>query len=104
MENDNINDILGIDNTQDNTSKITGSEETKYPALRTISIIYLILAWIIVIVAIFASLYFLSESNVKIFALVSIIIGGILALSLAAISEAIKVFVDIEYNTRRKEK
>jgi len=104
MEKENINDILGVDNSQNVDSVASASDETRYPALRTISSVYLILAWIIGIVAIFTSLYFLSENNVKIFALASIIIGGLLALSMAAISEAIKVFIDIEHNTRKKGK
>lgn len=101
MEENNINDILGIESSQSQSIDTPITNRYRYPALRTISGIYMVLAWIIGIAAIIVTFYFLSESNTKIFGIVSLVIGGLLALGLAAISEAIKVFLDIEYNTRK---
>jgi len=80
------------------------SNNSRYPALNTIAGIYMASAWIIGIITIIVSLYLLSDDNgeMKMFALIAFIIGGILVLGLAAISESIKVFLDIEYNTRQK--
>jgi hypothetical protein len=101
MEENNINDILGIDDSKSQSSKEQNTNIYRYPALRTIARVYMVLAWIIGIAAIITTFYFLSEDEMKIFGLVSLIVGGLLTLGLAAISESIKVFLDIEYNTRK---
>lgn len=101
MEENNINDILGIDDSKSQSNTEQNSNRYRYPALRTISGVYMVLAWIIGIAAIITTFYFLSEDRMKIFGLVSLVVGGLLALGLAAISESIKVFLDIEYNTRK---
>lgn len=104
MENININDILGIDSTpsQSNNKNITSA--TRYPALRTIAVVYLALAWLIGFAAIIGGSYLLIEGNRDAEILtgaISIVVGLLAALGLAAISESIKVFLDIEYNTRK---
>lgn len=101
MEENKINDILGIDTSQSQSNNEKTTNRYRYPALRTIAGVYMVLAWIIGIIAIITTFYFLSENGMQIFALVSLIVGGLLALALAAISESIKVFLDIEYNTRK---
>jgi len=101
MEDNNINDILGIESSQSQNNNETNTTKYRYPALRTIAGVYMVLAWIIGIAAIITTFYFLSENRMQIFGLVSLIVGGLLALGLAAISESIKVFLDIEYNTRK---
>lgn len=101
MEENNINDILGIENSQSQSIDNPTSNSLRYPALRTFSIIYLVFAWIIGVAAIFVTFYFLSEKDTQIYSLISLVFGGLLSLSLAAISESIKVFLDIEYNTRK---
>jgi hypothetical protein len=101
MEENNINAILGIESSQSQSNNEKNTTRYRYPALRTIAGVYMVLAWIIGIAAIITTFYFLSEDRMKIFGLVSLIVGGLLALGLAAISESIKVFLDIEYNTRK---
>ncbi|MEJ5303471.1 MAG: hypothetical protein HPY80_08515 [Bacteroidales bacterium] len=101
MENNDINSIPGIEGSQDQSNNEKNTPIHRYPALRTIAGVYMVLAWIIGIVAIITTFYFLSEKGMQIFGLVSLIVGGLLALGLAAISESIKVFLDIEYNTRK---
>ncbi|MCK9220890.1 MAG: hypothetical protein M0P47_12700 [Bacteroidales bacterium] len=101
MEENNLNDILGIKTSHSQSNNENNNTKYRYHALRTIAVVYMVLAWIIGIVAIITTFYFLSENKMQIFALVSIIVGGIVALGLAAISESIKVFLDIEYNTRK---
>ncbi|GHT13682.1 hypothetical protein AGMMS4956_10260 [Bacteroidia bacterium] len=101
MENNNINDIFGIESSQSQSNNEKNTTRYRYHALRTIAGIYMVLAWILGIAAIITTFYFLSENNLQIFGLVSFIVGGLLALGLAAISESIKVFLDIEYNTRK---
>ena len=68
----------------------------RYPALRIIAGIYMVCAWITVIVAIIVTSYQSSW-----FAVVSLGVGALVALGLASCSELIKVFLDIEYNTRK---
>ncbi|MBP7152308.1 MAG: hypothetical protein KBA43_06555 [Paludibacteraceae bacterium] len=101
MEENNINDILGIGSSQSQNNIEKNSSRYRYSALRTIAHVYTVLAWIIGIAAIITTFYFLFGDNMIIFGLVSLIVGGLLALGLAAISESIKVFLDIEYNTRK---
>lgn len=101
MADNNINDILGIESSQSQSNNENNITRYRYPALRTIAGIYMVLAWLIGIAAIITTFYFLSQNRMQIFGLVSLIVGGLLALGLAAISESIKVFLDIEYNTRK---
>ncbi len=102
MEDNNINDILGIESSQSQDNNVKTTTRYRYPTLRTIAGVYMVLAWIIGIATIITMLYFLADSDMPIFGLVSLIVGGLLALGLAAISESIKVFLDIEYNTRKE--
>lgn len=101
MEDNNVNDILGIGSSHSQNNNSQTSNAYRYPALRTIAGIYMVFAWIVGIASVISTFYFLSNTNGKIFGLVSLVFGGILALGLAAISESIKVFLDIEYNTRK---
>lgn len=73
-------------------------KENRYPVLKRISLIYFILAWISILVAVIFSLINLGD-NLGLS--VSIIIGGsIVSTTLFLISEVIKLFLDIEKNTR----
>lgn len=104
MEENNINDILGIESTKSQSNNEKTNSRNRYPALRIIAGVYMVLAWIIGIAAIISTFYFFSENSMQIFGLGSLIGGGLLALGLAAISESIKVFLDIEFNTRKASK
>lgn len=101
MEENNINDILGIDDSKSQSSNEQNTNRHRYPTLKAISGIYMVLAWVFGIAAIFTTLCFLSEDEMKIFGLVSLVVGGLLVLGLAATSQLIKVFLDIEFNTRK---
>ena len=105
---ENINTILGIENSKIENQNIDQTEvsnrqfdNNRYPALKTISGVYIALAWIIGIIVFIGSLYFLSTESMKMMALGLILLGGLLVLGLAAISEIIKLFIDIEKNTRK---
>ena len=100
MEENNINDILGIEDSQSQSNNEKNITRYRYPALRTISGVYKALAWIIGIATIITTIYMLVDDELVI-GLVSLLVGGLLALGLAALSELIKVFLDIEYNTRK---
>lgn len=77
----------------------------KYPALRTISGIYKVFAWIIGIVSIIVAAIFLKAGETGlIFSLISIVVGGLIVLGVLAVAESIMVFIDIEHNTRQKGK
>jgi hypothetical protein len=104
MEENNLNDILGIESSQSQKNIEKNNSIYRYPALRIIASVYMVFAWIIGIAAIITMFYLLSEYEMQLFALGSLIVGGLLALGLAVISESIKVFLDIEYNTRQKNK
>jgi len=75
--------------------------EAKYPTLRTISLIYKVLAVINGLGALIAIIYGLLKSEMIIitYSLVSGIIGVIAFL---AISEIIKLFIDLEQNSRKQ--
>jgi hypothetical protein len=79
-------------------------EKSKYPALRTIASIYKVLSIIIIVLTIISALYSLSISKFDnpIILLSIIIVGALMSLGLYALAESIMVFVDIEYNTRKK--
>ena len=73
----------------------------RYPALRFISGLYKVLAWLVCALSVVASIYLIFQGEVEIsIALGVLIVGGILFVSLLAIAEIIKVFIDIEHNTR----
>jgi len=103
MEKEQLNDILDIENSNpDNKSNNDkNSTRNRYPALKTISIIFSVLAWIIALASIFAFLYFLIAKEEGILSIVAILVGGLLTIGLLSISEIINVFMDIEENTRK---
>jgi DNA-dependent RNA polymerase auxiliary subunit epsilon len=75
----------------------------KYPALRIVSSLYYYSAWVVGLFAIIYSLYCFSRGSVidtedGFFAL---IYGFISLIGMLAISELIKVILDIEWNTRK---
>jgi hypothetical protein len=72
----------------------------RYPALRTIAGIYMACAWITSIAAVTIAFYLVRYQGGWM-AFLSLVVGGLAALGLTAISESIKVFLDIEYNTRK---
>jgi hypothetical protein len=79
------------------------STDKRYPALRTIAGIYSVSAWIIGIIAVIIAFYFYSQNqNMGLtIGLPSLVVGALIVLALLAISESIKVFIDIEENTRK---
>jgi len=90
---------------------ITPSEpEKKYPALRIISGIYETLAWILGFGVALSGLIVAGTqkkvygggitSSGIIIAVVSIIVGALLLIGLLAVAEIIKLFIDVEENTR----
>jgi len=105
MENNEINELLDIDNTENqdkSNQNMSNSTQNKYPALRIISGIFKVLGWIIALISVISTFYFLSEEDgIQFLAIASILGGGILTLSFLSISEIIKVFIDIEENTRK---
>jgi|BioPla2DNA2_1021312.scaffolds.fasta_scaffold71067_2 hypothetical protein len=101
MEEKNVNDILGVENSQKESNEEKKTTKYRYPALRIVAGFYKVLAWIVGIVAIIATFYYLSSSGMAVLALVSLVGGAFLVIGLLAMAELIKVFVDIEYNTRK---
>jgi|688.fasta_scaffold307185_2 hypothetical protein len=76
--------------------------ERKYPALRTISDIYKIFGILVIIITIIIA-FFLGNVSFG-FTLIALVIGALIVLGVFAVSEAIKVFIDIEENTRLRNK
>ena len=101
MEQNNINDILGIEPSKSQINNTPNTNRHRYPALSIISGLYNAFAWIIGVVAIIVSLVFFSKGEEGTIIAVSVLISGVLAfIGLLAMSELIKLFIDIEYNTR----
>ena len=74
----------------------------RYPALRTIAGFYQVLAWIVAVIAGVGILLSLDNFERDLIKLILIFIGGTVAfITLLAASESIKVFIDIEENTRK---
>ncbi|GIK21420.1 MAG: hypothetical protein BroJett005_08340 [Ignavibacteriota bacterium] len=76
----------------------------RYPALRTIAGIYSVFAWIIGIVAVIIAFISWSkggETGGLMIAIPTLVVGALIVLGLLAASESIKVFIDIEENTRK---
>ena len=111
---EDVNEVLEVkteSEQKESAQQITSvSEETKYPALRVISGIYKALAIIIGIGAFIALVYGISQleggysaratgTSLIISSLISGIIGVIAFL---AISEIIKLFIDLEDNSRKQ--
>jgi hypothetical protein len=79
--------------------------QTKYPALRVISVIFKVLAVIAAMAGLIGALVALSGNTNGsaaggIIVLLSLLYGGIVCIYLLAISEGIRVFIDIEENSR----
>lgn len=75
----------------------------RYPALKTIANVYQIFAVIVGLVAIVITFMLISQggSGGIMIGLVALVIGALIVLGLLAVSESIKVLIDIEYNIRQ---
>ena len=73
----------------------------RYPALRFISGVYRLLAWLFAIATVIVFVYMLSQGQMDILSGIGVLMGGgIIFVTLLATAEGIQVFVDIEHNTR----
>ncbi len=79
------------------------TSKNRYSALKTISGCYTILGWLVAIGAVYAIFYGISKNNIP-FIIVSIILGLVVIITLFATSEWIKLFIDLEKNTRDQNK
>ena len=81
------------------------NSRSRYPALKTIAGLFSIIAWIIGIVAIIIAIYLFDQGESGfVFGITFLVVGALNVLFVLAISELIMVLVDIEYNTRQKNK
>jgi hypothetical protein len=105
MEED-INDIFGTRSSKNKLENKLEITNYRYPALRTIAGFYMLLAYLVGIFTV-GLIAFSQGETYSIFSgffasSILFLVGAIVALGLAAASESIKVFLDIEYNTRKK--
>lgn len=81
------------------------SSKSKYPALRTIVVICKVFAFIIGIAAVIIAIVCISQGQAgAMTGIIFLLIGALIVIGLIAVSELIKVFIDIEYNTRQASK
>lgn len=73
----------------------------QYPALITISGIYTVLSWIIGLGVLIAALLTGSKMDSITLPVLIIVIGAFVVLGLLAMAEVIRLFIDIEFNTRK---
>ncbi|MCU1264559.1 MAG: hypothetical protein JWM21_877 [Acidobacteria bacterium] len=74
----------------------------KYPSLRVIAGLYQIIALVVALLALIGLLISLQQSaSTPVIAVLCLVIGFIGVVSFLALSESIKVFIDVEENTRR---
>ncbi len=100
MEEKNKNENVGVDNphSQINSDKI--NVRKRYHALRIIAGVYNVMAWVIIAGSFIGLIIVFADENFG--TGLAILFGGsLLALGLFAIAESIKVFIDIEFNTRK---
>jgi hypothetical protein len=77
------------------------NDEKRYPALRTISGIYKVVGWLIIVATVIVAVALLAQ-DVAIFAVIALVIGALIVLGVFAAAESIMVIIDIEHNTRTK--
>lgn len=75
----------------------------RYPALRTICDIYRFVGYLSIVATFFAASYFFTESGIGSAAVVALV-GLLLILGVFATAESIMLFIDIEHNTRQRNK
>lgn len=100
MTSKNINQVLGVEENSKITKDKPDAYRYRYPVLSYISLLFRIFAVIIFIVCIVIGINQLEWGD-NVLALISFAVGIFIGLLFAATSEVIKVFVDIEYNTRK---
>lgn len=101
MSND-INDVLGVSTPKHADASQQGFAK-KYPALRTLSGVIAVIAWIAALATLIIVLALLSNARGEgswIIPVATLIVGTLIFIGLLAYAEIIKVFVDIEENTR----
>jgi hypothetical protein len=77
----------------------------RYPALKLISQFFRLFAWLLFAAIAVFLIYSAYQGEIEApFIIGAILIGGIFILTLLAISEGIKVLIDIENNTRNNSK
>ncbi|MBX2892880.1 MAG: hypothetical protein KF734_18270 [Saprospiraceae bacterium] len=93
----------GFENETEEEEEQEEVDEKRYPALRTIAGIYFAFAWIIGGTALIGALYLGGEHGQAglLIAIPILIFGALIVLGVLAVSESIKVFIDIEANTRK---
>lgn len=75
----------------------------KYPALIIISGIHSVFGILVGVVTVMLTIYYFSQGEQGLFyGLASILIGSLTTISLIAVSEVIKILIDIEYHTSKK--
>lgn len=84
------------------TMAASSYKERKYPALRTISYIYQVFGFIMMFAVIGSAVILVEESITS--AILTLIGGVLIILGIFAVAELIKLFIDIEHNTRTKDK
>ena len=90
---------LAEDEKEETTANLSSK---RYPALRSIAGLYQVLAWIVAVIAGIGILLSLDNFERDLIKLILIFIGGAVGfITLLAASESIKVFIDIEENTRK---
>jgi hypothetical protein len=72
----------------------------KYPAFRVIAGLYQIVAVVIALLALIALLITWQSAGTPIIAVLCLVIGFVGVVSFLALSESLKVFIDVEENTR----
>lgn len=75
--------------------------ESKYPALKVIANVYYLSAWILGFASILIVVTSFEKKDGFVFWVSAMAICALVTLGLFAVSEAIKLFVDIEENTRK---
>jgi hypothetical protein len=76
------------------------NDEKRYPALRTISGIYKVIGWLIVVATVIVA--YAAGQEDAILAVIALVIGALIVLGVFAAAESIMVIIDIEHNTRTK--
>lgn len=98
-----ISEITGIDEAENNFENVAQKPISRYPALSTIASVYYALAWVTLVGSIVVGIIWAGNaSDFSLPLLLEFIIVGVIGcITFLAVAEGIMVFIDIEYNTRR---
>lgn len=77
------------------------AETGKYLALKTVATLLSIIGFLVIAFGVIGLFYFVFEADVPFYGIMGLLVSVLIALPFLALSNLARVFIDIEYNTRK---